>query len=111
MKKERRFKGKILLIAAIVASYMIFATACGTDDKNNNEQKPLQNVSNSTSNSSDESKGQETDKKEVNDQKQTNDNTEKTYVKTGDQTSYVILLLMMFASLIGIFLLKNKKEY
>lgn len=81
------------------------------DDKNNNEQKPLQNVSNSTSNSSDESKGQETDKKEVNDQKQTNDNTEKTYVKTGDQTSYVILLLMMFASLIGIFLLKNKKEY
>ena len=81
------------------------------DDKNNNEQKPLQNVSNSTSNSSDESKCQETDKKEVNDQKQTNDNTEKTYVKTGDQTSYVILLLMMFTSLIGIFLLKNKKEY
>ena len=56
-------------------------------------------------------KCQETDKKEVNDQKQTNDNTEKTYVKTGDQTSYVILLLMMFTSLIGIFLLKNKKEY
>lgn len=80
----------------------------GKDDKNNNEQKPLQNVSNSTSNSSDESKGQETDKKEVNDQKQTNNNTS---VKTGDQTSYVILLLMMFTSLVGIFLLKNKKEY
>lgn len=80
----------------------------GKDDKNNNEQKNLQNVSNSTSNSSDESKNQETDKKEVNDQKQTNNNTS---VKTGDQTSYVILLFMMVTSLVGIVLLKNKKEY
>lgn len=80
----------------------------GKDDKNNNEQKNLQNVSNSTSNSSDESKNQETDKKEVNDQKQTNNNTS---VKTGDQTSYVILLFMMVTSLVGIVLLKNIKEY
>lgn len=80
----------------------------GKGDKDNNEQKNLQNVSNSTSNSSDKFKNQETDKKEVNDQKQTNNNTS---VKTGDQTSYVILLFMMVTSLVGIVLLKNEKEY
>lgn len=78
----------------------------GKDNQNNNEQKPLQNVSNFTSNSSGESKNQEIN----NDQKQT-DNKEKSSVKTGDPTSYVVLLLMMFTSLIGIFLLKNKNEY